>query len=169
MAHFAQLDSNNIVIKIIVVSNNELLDENNQESEAKGISFCKSLYGSETNWKQTSFNNKFRKKFAALDDFYDSTRDAFYAPKTLPDQIFNEETCRWELPIPPKPNIPGVALNLNISRTWEIVPKPAPSWVVNASGTDYDPPVPCPKNDGKIYFWNEQIMNWETHADYELE
>ena len=53
MAHFAELNENNIVQQVIVVNNNELLDENNQESEQKGIEFCKSLFGTETIWKQT--------------------------------------------------------------------------------------------------------------------
>ena len=52
MAHFAQLDDNNIVTQVIVVGNGELLDENGVEQEIKGIAFCQSLLGG--NWKQTS-------------------------------------------------------------------------------------------------------------------
>lgn len=52
MAHFAQIDKNNIVTQVIVVHNNELLDENGIEREIKGIQFCQSLLGG--NWLQTS-------------------------------------------------------------------------------------------------------------------
>ena len=54
MAHFAQLDEAGVVTQVIVVHNNELLDENGVESEAKGIAFCQSLFGADSRWKQTS-------------------------------------------------------------------------------------------------------------------
>ena len=60
MAHFAQLDDNNIVVTVIVINNNELLDQDGNEIEQKGIDFCKSLYGQDTNWVQTSYNGNFR-------------------------------------------------------------------------------------------------------------
>ena len=97
MAHFAQLDDNNIVTQVIVVSNNELLDENGQESEAKGIAFCQSLFGG--NWKQTSYNGNFRKHYAGIGYIYDSERDAFISPKPFASWILNEDTCYWEPPV----------------------------------------------------------------------
>ena len=60
MAHFAQLDKNNMVINVIVVDNNELIDDTGIESEQKGIDFCKNLYGKDTEWIQTSYNAKLR-------------------------------------------------------------------------------------------------------------
>lgn len=54
MAHFARIN-NGIVQQVIVVHNNEL-DDNGTESEAKGIAFCKSLFGQDTEWAQTSYN-----------------------------------------------------------------------------------------------------------------
>ena len=77
MAHFAKLDENNKVIEVIVIHNNELLD-NGIESEAKGIEFCKSLFGG--NWIQTSYNANFRDKFAGIGDYYDEANDVFVAP-----------------------------------------------------------------------------------------
>ena len=59
MAHFAELDLSNIVLRVIVV-NNEDITVNGQESEAKGIAFCQSLFGADTRWVQTSYNNTFR-------------------------------------------------------------------------------------------------------------
>ena len=77
MAHFAQLDNNNVVIQIIVVHNNELLDQDGNEIEQKGIDFCKSLFGQDTQWVQTSYNGSFRAKYAATDDIYDEINDIF--------------------------------------------------------------------------------------------
>lgn len=100
MAHFAQLDDNNAVINIIVVNNNELLDQDGNEIEQKGIDFCKSLFGQDTQWVQTSFNGTFRKNYASLSSYYDPTRDAFIKPKTWDSWTLNEETCTWTPPIP---------------------------------------------------------------------
>ena len=101
MAHFAELDENNIVKQVIVVHNNELLDENGNESEAKGIAFCQLLLGG--NWIQTSYNKSFRKNYAGIGYIYDPVRDAFVPPKPtteLPptkEWVFDEETCLWEV------------------------------------------------------------------------
>jgi len=78
MAHFAKLDSNNIVTDVVVVNNDVLLDENNNESEQKGLQFLTSLTG-HSNWVQTSYNNNTRKKYAGISDTYDSTKDKFIA------------------------------------------------------------------------------------------
>jgi len=77
MAHFAQLDENNIVLQVIVVSNQDIIDENGVESEQLGIEFCKNLLGNNTNWVQTSYNKKFREKYAGIGDLYDSENDIF--------------------------------------------------------------------------------------------
>lgn len=98
MAHFAQLDENNIVTQVIVVSNNELLDENGVEQESKGIAFCQTLLGG--NWKQTSYNGNMRKNYAGIGFTYDADRDAFISPKPFNSWVLNEDTCRWEAPTP---------------------------------------------------------------------
>lgn len=98
MAHFAKLDWNNVVTQVTVVNNDVLLDDNGNESEAKGIAFCQALFGG--NWIQTSYNGKFRKNYAGKGYTYDSTRDAFIAPQPYPSWVLNEQTCRWEPPIP---------------------------------------------------------------------
>jgi hypothetical protein len=81
MAHFAQLDQNNVVLQVIVVHNNELL-ENGVESEAKGIAFCQTLFPG-TNWKQTSYNGTFRKNYAGIGFIYDVELDEFVPPKAV--------------------------------------------------------------------------------------
>jgi hypothetical protein len=95
MAHFTQLDENNIVIQIIVVSNDEIL-ENGQESEAKGIAFCESLFGGK--WIQTSYNSRIRKNYAGIGFTYDPIRDAFIPPKPFESWSLNENSCQWESP-----------------------------------------------------------------------
>lgn len=97
MAHFAELDANNVVLRVIVVHNNELMD-NGQESEAKGVAFCQSLFGG--NWKQTSYNANIRKNYAGQGFTYDAQRDAFIPPKPFSSWLLNETTCQWDSPAP---------------------------------------------------------------------
>lgn len=99
MAHFAQLDENNIVINVIVIHNNELMD-GNDESEAKGIQFCKDHYGQDTVWVQTSYNSNFRRRYAGHAFTYDAVRDAFIAPQPFPSWSLDELTLDWVPPIP---------------------------------------------------------------------
>jgi hypothetical protein len=96
MAHFAELDSNNIVLRVIVVGNNMILDEQGQESEAVGIAFCQSLFGADTIWMQTSYNGNIRKNYAGIGFVYDQQRDAFIAQKPEGEGwVLDEETCQW--------------------------------------------------------------------------
>ncbi len=96
MAHFAQLNNNNIVTQVIVVHNNELLIDG-IENETKGINFCKFLFGEDTNWVQTSYNNNFRKNYAGIGYTYNSDLDAFIPPKPEchKNVTLNENTCLW--------------------------------------------------------------------------
>ena len=96
MAHFAELNDNNEVLRVIVVHNNELL-ENAVESEAKGIAFCESLYGGK--WVQTSYNKNFRYNYAGVGHLYDEIRDAFIAPKPDNATGFDDKTCTWIVPM----------------------------------------------------------------------
>jgi len=118
MAHFAKLGTGNVVISVIAVHNNELLDINEVESEQKGIDFLNRTFNqSDDIWKQTSFNTyggkhytnsvlsadqskAFRKNFAGIGFQYDQSRDAFIPPKPFNSWILNEDTCRWNAPVP---------------------------------------------------------------------
>lgn len=101
MAHFAEIDDNNIVLRVVVIHNNELLDENGNESEERGVAFCKSIFSDNVNtrWIQTSFNSNFRKNFASSGSTYDPVRDAFIPVKPFPSWILDESTCKWKPPI----------------------------------------------------------------------
>jgi hypothetical protein len=100
MAHFAKLNSVDIVEKVIVVNNDVLKDENGDEQEQLGIDYIKSVLG-EGSWKQTSYNGTFRKNYAGVGMKYDYSRNAFYCDKSpYPSWELDEDTCRWGAPTP---------------------------------------------------------------------
>lgn len=102
MAHFAEIDHAGLVLRVVVVHNNELLDENGVEQEAKGAEFCRTLFGG--TWLQTSYNGNKRKNYAGAGFTYDSQRDAFVPPRPFPSWVLDEVTCRWEAPVPHPPD-----------------------------------------------------------------
>ncbi len=97
MAHFAQIE-NNLVTQVIVVDNNDTLDEQGNESETIGTQFCTDLLGG--TWVQTSYNSHIRVKYAGIGDTYDATKDAFISPQPYPSWVLDEDTCKWESPVP---------------------------------------------------------------------
>ena len=98
MAHFAELDENNLVKRVLVVDN-EVIVKDGSEDEEVGIKFLQGLFGDSTSWKQTSYNNNFRKNYAGKGYTYDETRDAFIAPKPYSSWLLDEDTCKWETPV----------------------------------------------------------------------
>lgn len=78
MAHFAKIEDG-VVQQVIVVNNEVLLDEKGVEQEALGEQFCAELLGGV--WIQTSYNEKFRGKFAGRGDIWDGTN--FTSPTTI--------------------------------------------------------------------------------------
>jgi len=100
MAHFAQIDENNVVTQVIIVHNNDC-ELNGAENEEVGVAFCKSLFGENTNWKQTSYNANIRHNYAGIGFTYDAARDAFIAPKPYASWALDELTCRWNAPVTP--------------------------------------------------------------------
>lgn len=94
MAHYAFLDDNNIVTEVITGRNEtEVVD---------GISDWEAYYGELRGQTcvRTSYNGNIRKNYAGIGFTYDEERDAFIAPKPYESWILNEDTCRWEAPIP---------------------------------------------------------------------
>lgn len=147
MAHYAELDKNNIVLRVIVIDNFDCLSDqvknNNSaitkdflygesgdtislngqnikwEDEEKGKQFLRKLFGNKTIWVKTSYNGNIRKNYAGIGFTYDKNRDAFIPPQPYKSWTLNETTCQWNAP------------------------------------------VPCP-DDGKMYFWNEDKQVWEV-------
>jgi hypothetical protein len=98
MAHFTELNDQDVVVRVVVANNTELLDQHGVEQEFLGVDFCQQVFGGR--WIQTSYNASFRKNFAAVGFLYDGNRDAFVPPQPYNSWQLNEETCRWEAPIP---------------------------------------------------------------------
>ena len=79
MAHFAELDENDIVLRVIVIANEDIM-LNGVEDEATGIAFCQSLLGPDTRWAQTSYNNNMRGRYAGAGYWFDRQNDVFTVP-----------------------------------------------------------------------------------------
>jgi hypothetical protein len=93
MAHFVKLDENNIVIDGAVIANAALDPDNEEQS---GIEFLNNLYGTNDNWKQTSYNGNFRFNYAyGVGYIYDEVRDGFIPPKCHDEATLNNN-CRWD-------------------------------------------------------------------------
>jgi len=141
MAHYAELDKDNKVLRVIVVGNSDCMKDSVRaeypalvsavadisgktttkdetviewEDEAKGIAFCENLLGGR--WIQTSYHGNIRRRYAGIGDTYDKDRDAF------------------------------------------ITPQPYLSWTLDKVG-DWQPPVPMPDED-KVYSWDEDKLAW---------
>ena len=120
MAHYAELDNNNYVIRVIPG-----IDESQGDGEA--------IYQQETGnvWKRTSYNTiagvhkfegtPFRKNYAGIGYIYDPYRDAFIPPKVFMSWKLNEETCQWEAPVPmPTPPEPHIKYAWDeVHQVWE--------------------------------------------------
>jgi hypothetical protein len=87
MSHWAEIDENNIVLRVLVGDNNE---------PDEGEAFMNSLGGT---WVKTSYNGNIRKNYAGINYTYDPIRDAFIAPKPYESWLLDEETCQWKAPI----------------------------------------------------------------------
>ena len=99
MAHFAQLDDNNVVTQVIVVSNDDTSDSNGVEVESIGVAFCQKLLGASTNWKQTSYNSKMRVRYAGIGYSYNSGLDAFVPPQPYASWTLDNSTADWKAPL----------------------------------------------------------------------
>jgi len=97
MAHFAQLDENNVVTQVIVVANSDTSDASGVEKEHIGAAFCERLFGGV--WKQTSYNGNKRKNYAGIGYTYREDIDAFVPPKPYASWVLNDTTAQWEAPV----------------------------------------------------------------------
>ena len=98
MAHFAELDETNTVLRVIVVGNSDCLNAEGQEEEAIGVAFCQNLLGG--TWVQTSYNGNMRARYAGAGYTYDAVRDVFLTPKPYPSWVLDEATTNWTAPVP---------------------------------------------------------------------
>lgn len=91
MAHAAEIDSNNTVVRVLVVPD---------EQEHRIQDYLANELGLGGTWVQTSYNARIRKNYAGIGYTYDAGRDAFIAPKPYASWLLNEDTCQWEAPVP---------------------------------------------------------------------
>ena len=98
MAHFAEIDNNGKVLRVVVVGNADIVDQTGNENEQVGIAYCQKLFGGQ--WIQTSYNGLFRNCFAGIGFKYDELNDVFIPTSPYPSWILNATTHNWEAPTP---------------------------------------------------------------------
>jgi len=122
MSHWAEVDKNNIVLRVVVGDNN---DPNNDE----GYRWLLDNLGG--TWVKTSYNGNIRKNYAGIGFTYDLERDAFLPPKPFESWVLNEETCQWEPPTP----VPTDGLKYSWNETkldWELQDFSEPDQAIEA-------------------------------------
>jgi hypothetical protein len=97
MAHFAEIDENNTVLRIIVIDDEDTADDDGSEVESIGQQFCADLLGG--TWVQTSYNHNQKAKYAAIGDTYDAGLDAFYGPQPFPSWTLDASIPNWVAPV----------------------------------------------------------------------
>ena len=118
MAHFAKLDSNNIVTQVVVVNNDIILNADNTESEYKGKVFLNGLFGNAT-WVQTSYNGNIRKQCAGIGYTYDSTNDVFIVPQPFASWTL-DSNHDWQPPTPYPTDGEFYKWN-EVTLTWDLI------------------------------------------------
>ena len=128
MAHFAELDENNQVLRVIVVSTEDNSTADGEEKESIGIAFCERLFGGK--WVQTSYNTQsgvhisggvpFRGNYAGVGYTYDATNDVFYGPQPFPSWTISAPTWQWTAPTPMPADGKPYTWNEDI-KTWDAV------------------------------------------------
>lgn len=160
MAHFAEIDENNIVLRVIVAEQ-DFIDSG--------------AVGDPSTWIQTSYNTRagihllggtpFRKNYAGPGMIWDPVKDAFYLSQPSPRFIFDEETATWVAPPKPVNDNRRFIYNFELDK-WELLvnPKPYDSWTWNEDTYFWDPPVPYPEElsstEEPRYIWDEENLNW---------
>jgi len=100
MAHFAEIDAGNLVVRVLVVPDAQ---------ENRGQEFLADDLGLGGTWKKTSYNTRagvhanggtpYRKNYAGVGYTFDAARDAFIPPKPFASWVLNEDTCNWDAPV----------------------------------------------------------------------
>jgi len=118
MAHFAKLDENNVVTQVIVVDNKDITDPHTgQEDEILGIAFCKKLLGG--NWRQTSYNNNTRVRYAGIGYSYNAALDAFVPPQPYASWTLDNETADWVSPLGAAPELTEAEVEARSFYRWD--------------------------------------------------
>ena len=145
MAHFAKLDSNNLVTQVIVIGNDDITDSAGGETESIGIGICQKLIGGTTTWKQTSYNATFRGNYAGVGMTYMSnvatlgvaSTDVFMPPQPAPSWSIGINTATWYPPDNPgdAPALTDAQRTDNKSYQWNesnYQSDPSTAWVLTS-------------------------------------
>ena len=127
MAHFAKLDSNNVVTQVIVVSNDDTSDSNGTETESIGVAFCQKLLGADTNWKQTSYNGNKRGNYAGIGYTYMEnvatlgvgSTDVFISQQPHDSWTISTTEAQWVSPLGAAPALTDDQIAAGSSYTWD--------------------------------------------------
>ena len=138
MAYFAEINNNNVVTNVYKVRN-ELIIENNQESEQKGINHLKKILGQNKNFIKTSYNTK--------NGIYFEERNGEYVPAVDQSKSFRK-------------NFAEVGSIWDANRDGFYLPSPYPSWVFDEVKFTYVPPIAYPTSTENEYAWDEVNQNW---------
>ena len=118
MAHFAELNNNNEVLRVIVISNDDV-EANGGELSSEAETFVASIVPHSTGgtaWKQTSYNNNFRKQYAGIGDTFDSSKDKFIKPQPYPSWSLDSNDD-WQAPVT-YPTITEIDSNI-VHTSWD--------------------------------------------------
>ena len=146
MAHFAQLNSDNIVINVIKLSNEQCQDENGNESEVVGRAICESHRPG--TYVQTSYNGNIRGQYAGIGMYYHAEHDIFIGrcPRGREGYVYNTTTEMWEPPTPEPEHREGVTVRWNSETTqWDEI--------VQLKGE---------KEENETWIWDPVFQCWDT-------
>lgn len=144
MAHFAELDSNNIVIRVVVVSNDDV-DANGGDYSSAAETFVTNLVPHSDNgvaWKQTSYNANSRKQYAGIGYSYDSSKDKFISPQPYPSWSLDSNDD-WKAPVT-EPTVTEINSNF-VLISWD---EDNQKWLGKVDSTNYE-------WDASELAWNE--------------
>tara|TARA_B100000287_G_scaffold163214_1_gene153967 strand:- start:1824 stop:2333 length:510 start_codon:yes stop_codon:yes gene_type:complete len=167
MAHFAEIDENNIVIQTVVVANDIIADGRfaSGESEQKGIDFLKDLFPDSKTWVQTSYNQNFRGQFGGVGSKYDATLDKFQPPKQFASWVWNDSTNLWESPVAYEKG----KMWDEETTSWVLPPKSEEmaSWVWDETEGTWVPPddIGFPTlEEGQVADWDDENKKWDIRT-----
>jgi hypothetical protein len=152
MAHFAELNSSNEVLQVIVISNEDV-DANGGDESTQAETFVATIvpYGTGgVAWKQTSYNNNFRKQYAGIGYSYDSSKDMFITPQPYPSWSL-DSNGDWLAPVP-VPTVTEIG-SLGVITSWD---EPNLQWLGQTVDFDTDPITTI------NYTWDASNLAWDA-------
>ena len=152
MAHFAELNSSNEVLQVIVISNEDV-DANGGDESTQAETFVASIVPYNPTgvaWKQTSYNNNFRKQYAGIGYSYDSSKDMFITPQPYPSWSLDSNDD-WQSPVP-VPTVTEIG-GLPVYTSWD---EPNLQWLGQTVNFDTDPATTT------NYTWDASNLAWDA-------